>query len=292
MRAGFAALSGRPNVGKSTLLNTLVGSKISIVTPRPQTTRHRVLGIVHHSAAQIAFVDTPGLQRTHRRALNRAMNRMAVAAMGDADVVVLVLEAGRFTPEDEYALQRARAARRPIIAVVNKIDRVRPRTRLLPQLQELHGRAPFAAIVPISALRRENLTALLDAIVAQLPQSPSLFDSDMLTDRDLRFRVAETVREKLTLHLHQEVPYGIATQVESLGERGQQRVASVAIWVDRPGHKAIVIGRQGERLKAIGRAARRELNRLTGARWHLDLWVKVRAGWADEIQALRSLGLE
>jgi GTPase len=292
-RSGFAALVGRPNVGKSTLLNALVGAKVSIVTPRPQTTRHRILGIANLPAAQIAFVDTPGLHREGRRALNKAMNRTAAAALEDADLVVLVVEAGQWTEGDELALARIARARRPAIVAVNKIDRVRPRERLLPYLAALGGRHGFLAMVPVSALKADNITDLRDTIAAQLPVSPALYPADTLTDRGLPFRVAETVREKLTLELNQEVPYGIAVEVEQLADEADgQLTVDAAIWVDREGQKPIVIGARGARLKRVGRSARLALNELLGRRVHLNLWVKVRENWADNARALKQLGVE
>ncbi|MBV8876712.1 MAG: GTPase Era [Gammaproteobacteria bacterium] len=291
-RSGFAALVGRPNVGKSTLLNALVGVKLSIVTPRPQTTRHRILGVVTLPDAQIAFVDTPGLHLKASRALNKAMNRTASAALADADLVVLVVEALRFTSEDELALGRIVRAGRPAIAAVNKVDRVRPRARLLPYLAELGARHGFLAIVPVSALREENIADLRATIAAHLPHSPPLYPAGELTDRSLSFRIAESIREKLTLELNQEVPYGIAVEVERLTEEQGMLSVDAAIWVDREGQKPIVIGARGERLKRVGRAARLALNALLGRRLHLNLWVKVRANWADNTRALRELGLE
>jgi len=291
--SGFAALVGRPNVGKSTLLNALVGEKLSIVTPRPQTTRHRILGVLTLRNAQIAFVDTPGLHLKAARALNKAMNRTAAAALADADLVVLVVEALRWTNEDQLALERIVRARRPAIAAVNKIDRVRPRERLLPYLAELGERHAFLAVVPVSALRTDNIADLRDTIAAQLPRSPPLFPPGERTDRGLSFRIAEIIREKLTLELNQEVPYGIAVEVERLTEEeGGVLSVDAAIWVDREGQKPIVIGARGERLKRVGRAARLALNEMLGRRLHLNLWVKVRANWADNARALRELGME
>jgi len=242
--SGFAALVGRPNVGKSTLLNALVGEKLSIVTPRPQTTRHRILGVVTLPQAQIAFVDTPGLHAKAARALNKAMNRTATAALEDADLVVLVVEALRWTAEDDLALAR---------------------------------------IV---------LADLRDTIAAHLPRGPVLFPQGELTDRSVSFRIAETIREKLTLELNQEVPYGIAVEVERLTEEDGVLTVDAAIWVDREGQKPIVIGARGERLKRVGRAARLALNEMLGRRLHLNLWVKVRENWADNARALRELGVE
>ena len=292
-RSGFAALIGRPNVGKSTLLNALVGEKVSIVTPRPQTTRHRILGVLTSATSQIAFVDTPGLHTGARRALNRAMNRTATAALEDADLVVLVVEALQWAAADQLVLDRIARSARPAIAAVNKIDRVRPRPRLLPYLAALAERHGFGAIVPVSALREENLAALMAEIAAHLPVSPPLFPAGERTDRGIAFRIAEQIREKLTLELNQEVPYGVAVEVEGMTEEEDgQLLVDAAIWVDRAGQKPIVIGARGERLKRVGRTARLALNALLGRRVHLNLWVKVRENWADNARALRELGVE
>jgi len=292
-RSGFVALVGRPNVGKSTLLNALLGQKISIVTPRPQTTRHRLIGIANVPGGQIAFVDTPGLHHGQTRALNRAMNRTAAAALMDADLAVLVVEALKWTDEDDLALRRVKESERPALLVINKVDRVQPRERLLPHLAQLAARHPFAALVPVSAQKGTNLDDLRAAILKSLPAGPAMFPADQLTDRSEKFRIAETIREKLTLELVEELPYGIAVEVESMSdnEDGQVEVSAV-IWVDRSGQKPIVIGAGGERLKRIGRAARVELNKLLGKRFHLTLWVKVREDWADDARALAQLGME
>ncbi len=291
-RSGFAALVGRPNVGKSTLLNALVGQKVSIVTPRPQTTRHRIVGIVNLPDAQIAFVDTPGLHAHAVRALNRAMNRTAATALEDADLVVLVVEALKWTSEDDLALARIDRSGRPAIAAVNKIDRVHPRERLLPYLGELAARHAFLAIVPVAALKNNNVADLKQTIARSLPVAPAMFLDGEITDRGLAFRVAELIREKLTLELNQEVPYGVAVEVEQMAEEDGQLTVDAAIWVDREGQQPIVIGARGERLKRVGRAARLALNGLLGRRLHLNLWVKVRANWADNARALKHLGLE
>jgi GTP-binding protein Era len=292
-RSGFVALAGRPNVGKSTLLNALVGQKVSIVTPRPQTTRHRVIGLLQLPEAQIAFVDTPGLHRGPRRALNRSMNRAAAAAVGEADLVLFVVEARQWTDEDELALARIRQTERAVVAVVNKVDRVRPRERLLPYLAELASRHEFRAIVPVSASREDNLDALTRVIVQQLPEGDAMFPRDQLTDRSTNFRIAEIIREKLTLELVEELPYGVAVEVEQVAiDEDNRKNVSAVIWVDRRGQKPIVIGAAGARLKRVGRAARMELNRLFGERFHLILWVKVREDWADDARALRELGME
>jgi GTP-binding protein Era len=291
-RCGFAALVGRPNVGKSTLLNALVGEKLSIVTPRPQTTRHRVLGLVNMPEAQIAFVDTPGLHHHGSRALNKAMNRTAAAAALDADLVVFVVEALRYTDEDELALSRAAASGRPVIAVVNKVDRVPDKGQLLPFIEQLAKQHAFVDVMPLSALKAEDMLRLRALIARHLPVSQALFPPEQRTDRSESFRIAEVIREKLTIELNQEVPYGVAVEVEGIGEEDGQKVVSAVIWVDREGQKPIVIGAKGERLKRIGTQARRELNGILGQRLHLTLWVKVREDWADNAQALRQLGLE
>jgi GTP-binding protein Era len=220
------------------------------------------------------------------------MNRTAAAALDDADLVVLVVEAGQWTAEDELVLERIVRGARAVLAVANKIDRVRPRERLLPYLAELAARHPFLAIVPVSALKEENIEDLRRTIAAQLPVSPALFPDGELTDRDLKFRIGEMIREKLTLELNQEVPYGIAVEVERLAEEDGQLAVDAAIWVDRDGQKPIVIGAGGARLKRVGRSARLALNGILGRRLHLNLWVKVRENWADNARALKELGVE
>jgi GTP-binding protein Era len=291
-RCGFAALVGRPNVGKSTLLNALVGQKLSIVTPRPQTTRHRIIGLLQLPQAQIAFVDTPGLHSQAKRALNKAMNRTATAALDEADLVVFVVEALHWNAEDDLVLSRIARSSRPVLVAVNKVDRARPRERLLPYLAELASRHAFLELVPVSALKEKNLNDLSQAIAAHLPVSAPLFPDGELTDRGIQFRIAEMIREKLTLELNQEVPYGIAVEVEKLAEEDGQLMVHAAIWVDREGQKPIVIGAKGERLKRVGTSARLALNGLLGKRLHITLWVKVRENWADNARALRELGLE
>ncbi len=292
-RCGYVAVVGRPNVGKSTLVNALVGKKVSIVTRRPQTTRHRITGVATGPGSQILFIDTPGLHSLHKRALNRAMNRAAVAALADADAVALVVEAGRWTDEDAVALKRARESGRPVMLVANKIDQVRPREALLPFLEEVSGRGEFEAIVPVSAERGDNLERLRELLAAAMPEGPPLFPADAVSDRDERFHAAEIVREKLTRRLHEELPYGLTVEIERMvaDDEGRYEIAAV-IWVEREGHKAIVVGRGGEMLKAVGRAARLELKERLGAPVHLSLWVKVREGWSDSDADLRRFGYD
>ena len=291
-RSGFAALVGRPNVGKSTLLNAMIGQKLSIVTPRPQTTRHRIVGIAHLPNAQIAFVDTPGLHQHGSRALNKAMNRTAATSLNDADLVVLVIDATKWTAEDDLALERVVASGLPAIAAVNKIDQIHPRDKLLPYMADLAKRHNFAAIVPISALKANGVEALKKTIAEALPVAPAMYADDQLTESSLEFRIAEMIREKLTLELNQEVPYGVAVEVEQMNDTDGQLTVDAAIWVDREGQKPIVIGAKGERLKRVGRSARIALNDLLNRRLHLNLWVKVRENWADNARALKHLGVE
>ncbi|HTU68501.1 MAG TPA: GTPase Era [Steroidobacteraceae bacterium] len=291
-RAGFAALVGRPNVGKSTLLNALMGEKLSIVTSRPQTTRHRILGVLNRPNLQVAFVDTPGLHLGERRALNRAMNRTAAAALADADLVVFVVEALRFGEEDEAVLQRIRDAGRESIVVINKVDKVAQKDKLLPFTAELAAKHGFLDVVPVSAEKGVNVDRLIDVIAGRLPESPELFPPDQRTDRSVDFQIAETIREKLTMELVEEVPYGIAVEIEKQEVVDEQLVIHAVIWVDREGQKPIVIGAKGSRLKRIGQKAREELNQRLGRRLHLNLWVKVREDWADDARALAQLGME
>jgi GTPase len=292
LRAGFAALVGRPNVGKSTLLNALVGEKISIVTSRPQTTRHRILGVLNRPGLQVAFVDTPGLHLGERRALNRAMNRTAAAALADADLVVFVVEALRFGEEDEAVLARIRDSGRNAIVVINKVDKVPQKDKLLPFTAELAAKHAFLDLVPVSAEKSKNLDRLLDVIGSHLPESPELFPPEQRTDRGLDFQISETIREKLTMELVEELPYGIAVEIEQRKEEEGQLVVDAVIWVDRAGQKPIVIGAKGSRLKRVGQKARTELNARLGKRLHLNLWVKVREDWADDARALAQLGME
>ncbi|HRP86920.1 MAG TPA: GTPase Era [Gammaproteobacteria bacterium] len=292
-RCGFVAVVGRPNVGKSTLVNALVGRKVSIVTSRPQTTRQRVVGVANAPAAQLLFVDTPGMHRRERRELNKLMNRSAQASLADADVVLVVVEAGRWVEEDDDVLARALASGRPVMLALNKIDRIRPREAVLPLLQEAAARAEFAAVVPISAERGENLDRLRQLLEQAVPEGPALFPPEQWSNRDERFHIAEIVREKLMRRLREELPYGLAVEVERLAESEQGRLEiGAVIWVEREAHKAIVIGKGGEMLKAAGQAARLELKSRFNRPVHLELWVKVREHWTDRESDLRRLGYD
>ena len=290
--AGHVAIVGRPNVGKSTLVNALVGRKVSIVTAKPQTTRHRILGVVNRSNAQLVLVDTPGLHESTRRVMNQYMNRVAISSSQDADIIVFVIEAMRFTEEDAWVWERVRGLKQPLFLVINKVDRVHPKDRLLPFLDEMAQRVPASGIIPISALESDNLEPLVELVGSRLPVSPPLFAADVVTDRNEPFHAAEVVREKLTLKLREELPYGINVQIERYADEDGRIMINAVIWVERAGQNAIVIGQGGERLKEIGRLARIELNDLWQRSVHLELWVKVKENWADSEMALRQFGYE
>lgn len=289
-RCGYVALVGRPNVGKSTLLNRLIGQKISITSRRPQTTRHRILGVSTTDDAQIIYIDTPGLHAETPRAINRYLNRAAADALADVDVVVLVVEGTRWLPDDTWVLDKLAELRCPVILAVNKIDRIKDKQTLLPWLAELAGKREFADIVPLSAQHGDNLERLVQAIKQQLPVSAPLFPDDQITDRSERFLAAELVREKLFRKLGEEIPYGLTVQIEQFKHKGDTAHIHALIWVDKASHKPIVIGRQGARLKEVGKEAREDMQRLFGCKVFLQLWVKVKEGWADDERALRSLG--
>jgi GTP-binding protein Era len=288
--SGFVALVGRPNVGKSTLLNAVLGQKVSIATRKPQTTRHRILGIHQRDDAQIVYVDTPGLHEGGRTAMNRYMNEAAGSALGDVDVVVFMIEAGRWTDADERVLQRLQTVRAPVVAVINKADRLRDKNRLLPEIEALAGRYDFAAVVPVSALKSDKLDALESALIEALPRGPALFPRDQITDRDERFMATELIREQLTLMLGDELPYASTVEIEAFEQEGQLRRIAAIIWVERVGQRRIVIGEGGEQAKRIGAAARLQMEHLLGGRVYLKLWVKVREGWSDDARLLKSLG--
>lgn len=294
-RCGIAALVGRPNVGKSTLLNALLGRKVSIVSPRPQTTRTRIHGVLTRPGLQIIFADLPGIHSKQPRAINRYMNRTALASLADADVNLFVIEALRWTEEDERALAELKAAQRPIVLLINKVDRAHPKDRLLPFIAGLTAKAEFAEVVPLSALKRDNIERLPELIARYLPVSPLLYPPEQVTDASDRFMAAEIIREKLTRRLQEEVPYGLMVEVEGIGaaeDEPGKLVVQAVIWVERTGQKAIVIGKGGELLKEIGTAARLDLKRHFGQPVHLELWVKVREGWSDDENALRRFGFE
>ena len=289
--AGTIALLGRPNVGKSTLLNALVGTKLSITSRKPQTTRYRIQGIANRKDAQFVFVDTPGFQTRFRSALNSAMNRGIQIAQEEVDVLVVVIEAGRFDAADRDIVSRMSKVGKPLILAVNKLDRIRP-PEMLPFLREVSQAASFEAIVPISAQKRKGLDELLKAIRPHLPAQPALHAEDLLTDRSERFLAAEFLREKLFRTLGDEVPYGVSTVIEKFEESPRLYRIFAGILVDKEPHKAIVIGKQGEQLKRIATAARLDMERMFGRKVHLEVWVKVRHGWQDDSEFVKSLGYD
>ena len=291
-RCGLVAVIGRPNVGKSTLINAFMGRKVSIVTAKPQTTRHRILAVHTASDAQIIFVDTPGLHRKAGKAMNRLMNRTAANALADADVILFVTDATHWMPEDEDVLKRLRNAQAPVVAVLNKVDKVRPKEQLLNTIGLMAARHDFAEIVPVSALKQDNLDHLMDILPTFLPESPPLFPEDMHTDRSKEFHAAEVIREKLTLMLHQELPYGLTVQVERFLDEESGITINAIIWVERDSQKGIVVGKSGGVLKKVGRAARLELKDQLQRNVHLELWVKVKSNWADNEADLMNLGYE
>ncbi len=291
-RCGMVAVVGRPNVGKSTLINAVMGRKVSIVTAKPQTTRHRILAVHTSADVQVIFVDTPGLHRKADRAINRAMNRLAANALMDADLVLFVTDVMRWTNEDEDVLRRLEACHAPVIALLNKVDKVHPKERLLDALSTMAGRHDFAEMVPISAKKRDNLDRLMAMIPEFLPESPPLFPADMHTDRGVEFHAAEVVREKLTLQLHKELPYGLSVQVERFVREDSGVTINAVIWVERDSQKGIVVGKHGSVLKKVGRAARLEISKQLQQPVHLELWVKVKSNWADSEKDLISLGYD
>ena len=293
LKSGYVAIVGRPNVGKSTLLNQLVGEKISIVSRKAQTTRHRIAGILTRPDAQFVFVDTPGFQTKHASALNRAMNRGVTQALADVDVVVFVIEAGRFEAGDK-AVIRLLPEDRPVVLAVNKIDQIKDKTTLLPFLGSLSGEFPFAAIVPVSAAKGSQTEALLAEVRKHLPHEAPLFAEDEITDRSERFLAAEYIREKLFRLLGDELPYASTVEIDRFEVEGEGtlRRISATIVVDRAAHKGIVIGKGGETLKRIASEARQDMERLFDGKVFLEVFVKVKSGWSDDERLLKSLGYE
>ncbi len=290
-RCGYVTIVGRPNVGKSTLLNHILGQKISITSSKPQTTRHRILGIKSTGHAQVIYVDTPGIHTQARRAMNRYMNRVASASLQDVDLIIFMVEALRWTDEDEAVLERLQQTKAPVLLLANKVDTVSDKERLLPYLQKLTEKGSFIEVIPVTATRKADISRLEPVVERLLPEQPPVFPPDQLTDRSERFLVAEIIREKLMRRLGQELPYALTVEIEafSAGESGLTRIAAI-IWVERSSHKGIVIGKGGKQLKTIGEQARKEIELLLGTRVFLQLWVKVKEGWSDDDRALRSLG--
>ncbi|SIQ12793.1 GTPase Era [Aquipseudomonas alcaligenes] len=289
-RCGYVAIVGRPNVGKSTLLNHILGQKLAITSRKPQTTRHNMLGIKTEGEVQAVYVDTPGLHKHNDKALNRYMNRSASTALKDVDVVVFVVDRTRWTDEDQMVLEKVQHVQCPILLAVNKADRLEDKSELLPHLEWLAGQLPQAEVVPISALHGQNLDTLERLVAEHLPESEHFYPEDQITDRSSRFLAAELIREKIMRQLGAELPYQITVEIEEFKQEGRVLHIHGLILVERDGQKKIIIGDKGERIKRIGQDARKDMETMFDSKVMLNLWVKVKGGWSDDERALRSLG--
>ncbi|UXD86908.1 GTPase Era [Thalassolituus hydrocarboniclasticus] len=291
-RTGYVAIVGRPNVGKSTLLNRILGQKLSITSRKPQTTRHQILGIKTEGDVQVVYVDTPGMHKHQEKAINRYMNKAATTAVKDVDLILMLVDRTRWTEEDEMVLQAIKSQRAPVVLVVNKVDFVREKEELLPVLQELSSRHNFDQIIPVSAKTGHNVERLENLIESYLPENQYFFPEDQITDRSSRFLAAELVREKIMRQLGDELPYAMTVEIEEFVHTGTLIEISALILVERASQKAIVIGDGGYRIKQIGQEARKDMEQLFDCKVMLKLWVKVKAGWSDDERALRSLGYD
>ncbi len=292
-KCGYVAIIGRPNVGKSTLLNHLLGQKISITCRKPQTTRHQILGVKTEGDVQTIYVDTPGIHRQQRKALNRYMNKAATSIVHDVNVIVWVIDE-HWTDEEDYILERLKTTEVPVILALNKVDKVKDKRTLLPHLKALYNKMPFVDVIPISAKQGTQLDALQTLIAKHLPEQPFVFAEDQITDRSTKFLTAEIIREKLMRHLGEELPYALAVEIEIFKDdpAEEQIYIAATIFIERDSQKPIIIGKGGEKLKEIGSEARIDIRALLGRRVHLQLWVKVKQGWSDDERALRSLGYD
>ena len=288
---GFIAIVGRPNVGKSTLLNKILGQKISITSRKAQTTRHRIVGIHTEGAYQAVYVDTPGLHIEEKRAINRLMNRAASSAISDVDLIIFVVDGTHWNADDEMVLNKLRQAKAPVVLAINKIDNVKNKDELLPFITEISSKFNFTDIVPISAQRGNNIHSLQKIVRRSLKPGVHHFPEDYVTDRSQRFMASEIIREKLMRFMGEELPYAVTVEIEQfkVNERGTYEINGL-ILVERDGQKKMVIGHQGQKIKTIGTEARADMERLFDNKVHLELWVKVKSGWADDERALRSLG--
>ena len=289
-RSGYAVLVGRPNVGKSTLLNRMLGQKLAITSHKPQTTRHRILGIFSDDSSQIVFVDTPGIHDRGKKAMNQYLNRTAHTAMLDVDVVIFVVQALEWTDEDARVLDAIKRAGVPVIAAVNKVDLVSQKPRLLPYLAQLNARHEFIDVIPVSAHDGDNTAALIAAVRAQLPEGEAIFPDDQITDRSERFFAAELLREQLIRRYHRELPYSVTVEIERFEEVDGRYLIGAVIWVERESQRAILLGKQGEAMKQTATAARRAMNEFFQTRVHLEVWIKVKKSWSSDESSLASLG--
>jgi GTP-binding protein Era len=289
-RAGYTAIIGRPNVGKSTLVNAMVGSKISIVSSKPQTTRHRMLGIASFPEGQLVLVDTPGIHAKQSRAMNRYMNRAARGAVSDVHAAVLVIEAGRWHSDDTLAYQALKASEVPVLLAINKIDKLKDKDALLPFIKEITGEREFHSVHLISALKRKGTQDLVSGLLKLMPESEAIYDEDEITDKSQRFLAGELVREQLMQRLGDELPYSATVEIEKFEVDGSLLRIGAVIWLEREGQKAIVIGKGGQQLKAISTSARIGMEKLFGSKVFLETWCRVREGWSDDEAALRRFG--
>lgn len=291
-RCGYIAVMGRPNVGKSTLINRILGQKLNITSRKPQTTRHNVLGIKTEDDYQAIYVDTPGLHKEQKKAINRLMNRTAESVIGDVDAIVFVVDGTQWQEGDEHALEKIQRASCPVFLAINKVDKLEDKAALLPYIEEISQRFEFQEIVPLCALTGFSVDHLEERLYASLPENPFFFDEDQITDKTERFLTAEIVREKLMRQLGHELPYELTVEIEQFKEEERVIHINAAILVERDSQKAIVIGKQGQRLKSVGSEARKDMERLLDKKVMLTLWVKVKHGWSDDERALRSLGYQ
>ncbi len=300
-RCGFVSIVGRPNVGKSTLMNHLLGQKLSITSRKPQTTRHKIVGIDTRGHVQAIFVDTPGMHKKEVRAINKMMNRAANSALRDVNVILFVVDALKWLPDDEMVLEKLQYVSAPVILIINKVDTIEQKSKLLPYMQSLGERFKFSQIVPVSALKDQDFSSLHEVIAAHLPYAPPLYGPDQITDRSERFLASEIIREKIMRQLGEELPYDLTVQIEGFKTEppvtmpnGKEKPAvtyiDATIFVERPGQKAIVIGDHGQKIKQIGIDARLDMEAMFEQKIMLTLWVKVKGGWSDDERALKSLG--
>ena len=291
-KCGFVSIVGRPNVGKSTLVNSILRSNISIVTRKPQTTRNRILGIYTMPEYQAIFIDTPGIHINEKKAINRVMNKTAINAIMDTNLNLFVCDSSYWSEEDEVVLNQLKNARSPSILLLNKIDLIHPKDRLLELISTLSNKHEFSEVIPIMAKNRDSLKSLLSIIPKYLPNSPQLYESEMITDRSRIFITSEKIREKLILQLNQEIPYGLSVEIDKFSEDTKQIRIDAMIWVEKNGQKGIVVGKEGSTLKKIGTSARLDLKNYFKKNIHLNLWVKVKSNWADSKKELISMGFE
>lgn len=290
--SGYVAIIGRPNVGKSTLLNTLLREKISITSPKPQTTRTRILGIKIYHHAQIIYIDTPGLHQNMKKAMNKYMNKMASTVIPEVDVILFMIDAQGFNAEDELVFKKLAHAQQPIILIINKIDLLKDKAQLLPLIEQLNQRFPFKYIIPLCAKSEESTLVLEKHIAELLPLGSLIYPEDQVTDKSLKFLVAEMIREKIIYATEEELPYATTVEIEQFEEADGLIKISAVIWVERAGQKVIVIGKGGTRLKKIGTEARRDIEKLVQNKVFLRLWVKVKTGWSNDDKALHNLGYD